>query len=42
MNVITIKTWKDQLILGIDGILLDLPWVEELKNEYGGKTNKKR
>jgi len=35
------KTWKDHLILAIDGVLLDLPWVEELKNEYGGKTNKK-
>lgn len=34
------KTWNDYLILAIDGMLLNLPWVEELKNEYGGKTNK--
>ena len=33
------KTWNDYLILAIDGVLLDLPWVEELKEEYGGKTN---
>jgi hypothetical protein len=35
------KTLKDYLILAIDGTLLDLPWIEELKEEYGGKTNKK-
>jgi len=34
------KTWNDYLILAIDGCLLDLPWIEELKEEYGGKTNK--
>jgi hypothetical protein len=34
------ETWKSYLILAIDGCLLNLPWVEELKEEYGGKTNK--
>jgi len=34
------KTWNDYLILAIDGCLLNLPWIEELKEEYGGKTNK--
>jgi len=24
----------------IDGCLLSLPWVEELKEEYGGETDK--
>ena len=35
------KTWENYLILAIDGMLLNLPWIEELKEEYGGKTNKK-
>jgi hypothetical protein len=26
--------------LAIDGCLLDMPWVDELKMEYGGKSNK--
>jgi hypothetical protein len=34
------ETWNDYLILAIDGCLLNLPWIEELKEEYGGKTNK--
>jgi hypothetical protein len=34
------KTWNDYSILAIDGCLINLPWVEELKEEYGGKTNK--
>lgn len=34
------KTWNDYLILAVDGCLLDLPWIEELKDEYGGKTDK--
>ena len=34
------ETLNDYLILAIDGTLLDLPWIEELKEEYGGKTNK--
>jgi hypothetical protein len=34
------KTWNDYLILAVDGCLLNLPWVDELKEEYGGKTNK--
>ena len=27
------KTWKDYLILVIDGCLLNLPWIEELKEK---------
>ena len=26
--------------MAIGGCLLNLPWIEELKEEYGGKTNK--
>jgi hypothetical protein len=37
----TYKTWNEYLILAIDGTLLNLPWIEELKEKYGGKTNKK-
>jgi len=33
------KTWNNYLILAIDGVLLDLPWIEKLKEEYGGTTN---
>ncbi|GHU05645.1 hypothetical protein AGMMS49960_22110 [Betaproteobacteria bacterium] len=34
------KTHKNYLVLAIDGCLLDMPWVDELKTEYGGKSNK--
>ncbi|MCL2114669.1 MAG: IS4 family transposase [Methanobrevibacter sp.] len=34
------KTWKNYLILTIDGYLLNLPWIEELKEEYGGIAGK--
>jgi hypothetical protein len=26
--------------LAIDGCLINLPWIEELKEEFGGKTGK--
>jgi len=33
------KTLDKYLILAIDIILLDLSWIEELKEEYDGTTN---
>ena len=33
------KTLNNYLILAIDGCLIDLLWIEELKEEYGGTTN---
>jgi hypothetical protein len=34
------KTYKSYILLAIDGCLLDLPWIDELKEEYGGKVDK--
>ena len=36
------ETYKDHLLVGIDGMLVDLPWINEFKDQYGGTTNKNK
>ena len=35
----TYKTWKGYRLMGIDGSTVQLPWSEELFEEFGGVTN---